>query len=77
MRYKIAQQFLLRALERLQFRQGGERRMCHSQRWQEWERLMDEERREDEEPRVIEVATEPETVEPEPESDPERELVHA
>jgi hypothetical protein len=51
--------------------------MCHSQRWQEWERLMDEERREDEEPRVIEVAAEPEAVEPEPERDPERELVHA
>jgi hypothetical protein len=51
--------------------------MCHSLRWQEWERLMDEERREDEEPRVIEVAAEPETVEPEPEREPERELVHA
>jgi hypothetical protein len=51
--------------------------MCHSQRWQEWERLMDEERHEDEQPRVVEVAAEPEAVEPEPEREPERELVRA
>jgi hypothetical protein len=62
-------------LEGLQFRKGGERRMCHSQKWQEWEYQWDEERREDEEPSVI--AAEPETVEPEPEHEPERELVHA
>jgi hypothetical protein len=49
--------------------------MCHSEKWQEWERLLDEERREDEEPRVI--AAEPEVVEPEPEREPEREIVHA
>jgi hypothetical protein len=51
--------------------------MCHSLKWQQWELLRDEERREDEEPRVIEVTAEPETVEPERERDPERELVHA
>ena len=47
--------------------------MCHS-RWEEWETLLNEERREDEEPQVIEVA-EPEAFEAEPEPDPERELV--
>jgi hypothetical protein len=52
--------------------------MCHSLRWQEWE-LLEEERRTDEEPRVIEVAHERETEEPEVERerDPERELVRA
>jgi hypothetical protein len=50
--------------------------MCHSLRWKEWE-LLDEERREDEEPRVIEVADEPEAVEPEPEREPERVLIRA
>lgn len=51
--------------------------MCHSQSWQEWELLRDEERREDEEPRLVEVevTAEPEAVEPEPERDPERELI--
>jgi hypothetical protein len=49
--------------------------MCHS-RWKEWETLLDEERREDEEPRVIEVAG-PDAFEAEPEPDPERELVRA
>lgn len=49
--------------------------MCHSQRWWDWELLQEEERREDEEPRVIEVASEPEAVEAEPEREPERELV--
>lgn len=48
--------------------------MCHSQKWQEWELLLDEERREDAEP--VEV-TEREPVEPEVERerDPERELI--
>ena len=49
--------------------------MCHSLKWENWELLDEEERREDVEPRVIEP--EPETVEPEPASDPERELVRA
>ena len=49
--------------------------MCHSMKWHDWELLQDEERREDEEPRVIEVASEPEAVEPEPEREPERELI--
>jgi hypothetical protein len=43
--------------------------------WEEWQLLQDEKRREDEEPRVVEVASEPEAVEPEPEREPERELV--
>lgn len=51
--------------------------MCHGLSWREWELLRDRERREDEEPRVVEVAAEPEAVEPEPEREPERELVHA
>jgi hypothetical protein len=51
--------------------------MCHSLRWQEWELLQEEERRKDEEPRVIEVVDEPEAEEPEFERDPERELVRA
>jgi hypothetical protein len=51
--------------------------MCHHLEWQDWELLREEERREDEEPRVIEVTAEPENVEFEPERDPERELVHA
>jgi hypothetical protein len=50
--------------------------MCHSERWMEWE-LLEKERREDEEPRVIEVVHEPEAEEPEVERDPERELVRA
>ena len=50
--------------------------MCHSERWREWELLDDEEWRKDEEARVIEVAAEPEAVEPEPEREPERELIH-
>jgi hypothetical protein len=50
--------------------------MCHS-RWEDWETLLDEERREEKEPRVTEVAAEPEAVEAEPERDPERELVRA
>ena len=51
--------------------------MCHHIEWHEWELLKDEERREDAEPRVIEVASEPEAVEPETEREPERELVRA
>ena len=50
--------------------------MCHSLSWREWE-LMQEERREDEEPRVIEVTDEPEAGEPEPEREPERVLIRA
>jgi hypothetical protein len=52
--------------------------MCHSQRWQEWELLMDEERREDVEPRTVEVSepeAAPERPEVERERDPERELI--
>jgi hypothetical protein len=48
--------------------------MCHSLKWEDWKLLQQEERREDEEPRV-EVTSEPEQFEPEPERDPERELV--
>lgn len=50
--------------------------MCHSMKWQDWELLMDEERREDAEPRTVEVS-EPEPAEPEVEreADPERELI--
>ena len=51
--------------------------MCHGVTWEEWKLLQQEERREDEEPRTIEVVTEREAVEPEPERDPERELVRA
>lgn len=51
--------------------------MCHGMTWEEWKLLQQEERRADEEPRTIEVVSEPETVEAEPERDPERELVHA
>ena len=51
--------------------------MCHSLRWQEWELLREEERREDEEPRVITVVHEPDAEEAEPEREPERELVRA
>jgi hypothetical protein len=43
--------------------------------WEEWQLLQDEKRREDVETRVVEVASEPEAVEPEPEREPERELV--
>lgn len=51
--------------------------MCHHLESQDWTLLKDEERREDEEPRVTEVTAEPETVESGPERDPERELVRA
>jgi hypothetical protein len=51
--------------------------MCHHLEWQDWELLKEEERREDEEPRVTEVAAEPEAVEAEPERQPERELIRA
>jgi hypothetical protein len=48
--------------------------MCHHMTWEDWE-LLKEERREEAEPRVVEVASEPEAVEPEPEREPERELI--
>ena len=52
--------------------------MCHHLEWQEWELLRDQQRREAEEPRVVEVAAEPREAEAvEPEAEPERELVHA
>jgi hypothetical protein len=51
--------------------------MCHHLEWQDWELLQGEERREDEEPRVIKVTAEPEAVEAEPEREPERELIRA
>ena len=52
--------------------------MCHHMTWEEWQLLQDEKRREDQEPRTIEVSadSEPE-VEPEPEREPERELIRA
>jgi hypothetical protein len=50
--------------------------MCHHLELKDWELLMDEQRREDEEPRTVEVV-EPEVVETETERDPERELVRA
>jgi hypothetical protein len=50
--------------------------MCHHLEWQDRELLKDE-RREDEEPRVIEVTAEPEAVEAEPERESERELIRA
>ena len=54
---------------------GGERRMCHHMTWEEWQLLQDE-RREDIEPRTIEVRADSEPdVEPEPEREPERELI--
>ena len=51
--------------------------MCHHMTWEEWQLLQDEKRREDVEPRVVEVASEPEAAEPEPEREPERELIRA
>ena len=51
--------------------------MCHHLSWEDWERFLAEERREEEEPRVVEVTTEPEAVEAEPERDRERELIRA
>jgi hypothetical protein len=67
----------------LLFWRGGERRMCHSPRWEYWESLKDRERREDEARRTFEVVDERNVPEPEPEpepelepeSEPERELV--
>jgi len=50
--------------------------MCHHLTREEWQLLRDEERRTDEEPRVVEVA-DPEVVETPTEREPERELVHA
>jgi hypothetical protein len=47
--------------------------MCHDLEWQDWELLRDEERREDEQQRAIEVV-EREVDDAETESD--RELVH-
>ena len=51
--------------------------MCHSLSWKEWEVLADEERREDEEPRVFGDEAQPEAVEveAEPKRTPERERV--
>ena len=50
--------------------------MCHHMTLEEWQLLLDEKRREDVDPRTIEVRadSEPE-VEPEPEREPERELI--
>lgn len=50
--------------------------MCHHMTWEEWQLLQDEKRREDVEPRTIEVRadSEPE-IEPEREREPERELI--
>ena len=51
--------------------------MCHSLKWENWELLEEEERRENVEPRVTEIASEPEATEPEPEREPDRELIRA
>jgi hypothetical protein len=51
--------------------------MCHSLKWENWELLEEEERRENVEPRVTEIASEPEAAEAEPEREPERELIRA
>jgi hypothetical protein len=51
--------------------------MCHHLELQDWELLKDMQRREDEEPRVVEVAAEPEAFEAEPEPETERELIRA
>ncbi|HEV2712676.1 MAG TPA: hypothetical protein VGU26_06240 [Gaiellaceae bacterium] len=51
--------------------------MCHHLSWEDWELLQAEERRENEEPRIVEVTAEPEPVEAEPERDRERELIRA
>jgi hypothetical protein len=51
--------------------------MCWSSDWEEQELLRDEERREDDERRSVEVAAEPMVTEPEPARESERELVQA
>jgi hypothetical protein len=50
--------------------------MCHDLTREEWQLLLDEERRAGEEPHTVEVV-EREVVEAETEREPERELVHA
>ena len=50
--------------------------MCHDLTREEWQLLLEEERRPGEEPRIVEVG-EREGVEAETEREPERELVHA
>jgi hypothetical protein len=62
----------------LPFERGGERRMCDS-KWEYWSFLRDEERREDEARRAADVVDERDAPEPEvePETESERELVHA
>jgi hypothetical protein len=63
----------------LLFKQGGERRMCHSSKWEYWDFLRERERREDEARRSVEVFDERDVPEPkieaDPEPEPERELV--
>lgn len=49
--------------------------MCWSSDWEEQELLKDEERREDEDRRTVEVAAERTATEPEREPESERELV--
>ena len=50
--------------------------MCHHMTWEEWQLLQDEKRREELEPRTIEVSADSEpVVEPEPEREPERKLI--
>jgi hypothetical protein len=49
--------------------------MCHELTREEWQLLLEEERRAGEEPRTVEV--EREVVEAETEREPDRELVHA
>jgi len=50
--------------------------MCHHLTWEEWRLLNKEERREDDEPRVVEVVDD-EVVATPTEPEPERELVRA
>jgi hypothetical protein len=50
--------------------------MCHSLKWENWELLEEEERRQTVEPSIVVTSEpEPEHGEAEPERDPERELV--
>jgi hypothetical protein len=53
--------------------------MCDSSKWEDWKLLRDEERREDEARRTLDIVNEHDDPDPdpEPEPEPERELVHA
>jgi hypothetical protein len=53
--------------------------MCDSSKWEEWKLLRDEERREDEARRTLDIVNELDVPDPEVEveAEPERELIHA